>query len=78
MDNLDPFLTVAELSVAFAGFASIVTIVARQDKDAWNDGNVNRFQLMVTSSLASIFFALIPFSFLYFGFNSNEIWRYLI
>jgi hypothetical protein len=77
MDNLDPFLTIAEMSVAFAGFASIVTIVARQDKDAWNPGNVNRFQVMVSSSLASAFFAMLPFSLLYFGFNSNEIWRYL-
>ena len=34
MENLDPLLTIAEVSVAFAGFASIVTILAKQDVDS--------------------------------------------
>jgi hypothetical protein len=76
MADLDPLLTIAEVSVAFAGFASLVTVVARRDIKSWNEGNLVRFRLMIYMSLSSILFALLPFAFLYFKLESETVWRY--
>jgi hypothetical protein len=76
MQDLDPLLTIAEVSVAFAGFASLVTVVARRDVDSWHEGNLMRFKLMIYMSLASVLFALLPFAFLYFGVAEIQVWRF--
>ena len=73
--NLDPLLTIAEVSVAFAGFASLVTVVARRDIGTWDGGNLLRFRLMIYMSLSSILFALLPFAFFYFDMPEEQAWR---
>ena len=75
MDDLDPLLTIAEVSVAFAGFASLVTIVVRRDVQSGTDGNIVRFKNMIYMGLASILFALLPFAPLYFEIESESVWR---
>jgi hypothetical protein len=72
VDSLEPLLTVAEVSVAFAGFASIVTVVA--GRRSWGEGNMIRFNLMIQMSLYSIAFSLLPFSLLYFDISEGKVW----
>ena len=69
-ENLDVLLSVAEISVAFAGFAGIITAVVSNNPKGWDKGNLNRFRLMIFSSLSAIVASLMPFVFL---LNSNQI-----
>jgi hypothetical protein len=64
MENAEPLLTVAEVAVAFAGFASLVTVVARRGIETWTEGNMVRFRLMIYMSLSSIFFARLVSNFI--------------
>ena len=69
-ENLGVLLSVAEISVAFAGFAGIITAVVSNNPKGWDKGNLNRFRLMIFSSLSAIVASLMPFVFL---LNSNQI-----
>ena len=75
MTSTDPLLTIAEVSVAFAGFASIVTVVASRGADSWSAGNLVRFRLMIYMSLSSVLFSLLPFSFLLFNVSELATWQ---
>lgn len=69
-ENLDVLLSVAEVSVAFAGFAGIITAVVSGNSGRWDPGNANRFRLMIFSSLSAIVASLMPYAFL---LNSQQI-----
>jgi len=73
--NLEPLLTIAEVATAFAGFASLVTIVATRGIETWTRGPRIRFMLMIYMSLSSILFSLLPFTFLYFELPTTMVWR---
>ena len=62
-EGLDPLLSVAEISAAFAGFAGIVSAIAHRGTDVWQPGNLTRLHLMIYSSLAATLMALVPFLF---------------
>jgi hypothetical protein len=62
-------LTTAEVAVAFAGFASVVTAFQRREQPDWAAQDVLRFQLMIASSLSVVLFALLPFAMVFFGAN---------
>ncbi len=75
-DNLDVLLSIAEISVAFAGFSGIITAVAGNKNSRWDAGNLSRFRLMIFSSLSAIVASLLPFVFL---LNSNTInWTWCV
>jgi hypothetical protein len=67
-------LTTAEVAVAFAGFASVVTVFRRREHVGWVPGDVLRFQLMIASSLAAVFFALLPFAIEFLGATEPVVW----
>ncbi|GIT23109.1 MAG: hypothetical protein CM1200mP40_27910 [Gammaproteobacteria bacterium] len=69
-ENLDVLLSVAEVSVAFAGFAGIITAVVSNNSAGWDPGNASRFRLMIFSSLSAIVASLMPYAFL---LNSGQI-----
>ena len=68
--DLDVLLSVAEISVAFAGFAGIITAVTGRTGGGWDPGNLTRFRLMIYSSLAAVVACLMPYVFL---LNSEEV-----
>ena len=39
-ENLDVLLSIAEISVAFAGFSGIITAVVGRDGSDWDQGNL--------------------------------------
>ena len=69
-ENLDVLLSIAEISVAFAGFSGIITAVVGRDGSDWDQGNLSRFRLMIFSSLSAIVASLLPFAFF---LNSDNI-----
>ena len=73
-ENLDVLLSIAEISVAFAGFSGIITAVVGRDGSDWDQGNLSRFRLMIFSSLSAIVAALLPFAFLLNSENINWVW----
>ena len=76
VENLDVLLSVAEISVAFAGFAGIITAVAGRSDGGWDPGNLTRFRLMITSSLSATVMSLMPYVFL---LNSDQVnWNWSV
>ena len=73
-ENLDVLLSIAEISVAFAGFSGIITAVVGRDGSDWDQGNLSRFRLMIFSSLSAIIASLLPFVFLLNSENINWVW----
>ena len=72
--NLDVLLSIAEISVAFAGFSGIITAVVGRDGSDWDQGNLSRFRLMIFSSLSAIVASLLPFAFLLNSDNIYWVW----
>lgn len=74
MTGESALLTIAEVAVAFAGFASVVTVFRRRDDEGWPGQDLIRFQLMITTSLAVVFFALLPFAVHFFEASEHATW----
>jgi hypothetical protein len=73
--DADLLLTIAEVAVAFAGFASLVSVLGRRYSrdDPRLDGL--RLRGMLLSSLIVVAFALFPFLPMRFGVTDAEVWR---
>ena len=71
----DILLTVAEIAVAFAGFASIVAIFQARWTQDDAPFDLFRFWVMLAFSLAALLFALIPFPLHFLGVAPSEVWR---
>ena len=63
--DLDILASIAEISVAFAGFASIITALSGRRFGELEEGNLTRFRLMIYSSLSATFAALMPYLMAY-------------
>ena len=74
MTGEDVLLTTAEDGVAFAGFASVVTVFRRREAGDRAAGDAVRFRLMIAASLSVVLFALLPFAFAFFGLGEEEVW----
>ena len=74
MAGSDALYTMAELGVAFAGFASVVTVFRRRDDGEWSSADVIRFRLMISASLCVALFAMLPSTFVFFGASSATTW----
>jgi hypothetical protein len=70
----DALLTTAEVGVAFAGFASVVTVFQRREDGDWSPPDVIRFQLMIATSLSAVLFAMLPFAFSFLGVEEAALW----
>ncbi len=74
MPESDLLLTLAEVSVAFAGFASIVVLFKRRDSGLWRAEDAFRFGIMLEYSLAALFFAVAPVLLGYFEVGRPGVW----
>ena len=74
VDDLDVLLSIAEISVAFAGFAGIITAVTGRTGGDWDLANLTRFRLMIYSSLSAVVACLIPYVFLLNSEQVNWTW----
>ena len=74
MEGSDVLIVIAEVSVAFAGFAGIVAVFRQRDLEEWAPVDAARFRFMVECSLATILFALLPFVFHHLGASPTATW----
>ena len=74
MQDHDVLLTMAEIAVAFIGFAGIVVVFQRREADAWERTDTQRFWLMVVSALLALVFSLLPLLFIAAGRSSETTW----
>ena len=74
MDESELLLTIAEISVAFAGFASLASIFGR--RSGRDDARVDSGRLlnMLTTSLTVTGLALVPFVPILLGLPSRWVW----
>ena len=75
MQSTDALLTIAQIAVAFAGFASIFTAVTGRNGTIKSPVDRMRFRVMLYASLSAIGFSLLPFVFLYMGVLEAHVWR---
>jgi hypothetical protein len=74
VQGADVLLTIAEVAVAFAGFASIVVLFQHRDPLRWPPAVVVRLRTMIEGSLVTLFSALLPFILFHFGMNGEALW----
>jgi len=73
---LDEFrFTVAEVAVAFAGFAGLVTVLTQRLSESQREFDVVRFRDMLLLSLMAAAFALFPTLPAAFGADREITWR---
>ena len=69
-------MTIAEVGVAFGGFAGLVTVLARRvGSGAAPDAEVHLLYSMLLLSMLTVAFALVPRLPLRFGASEAESWR---
>jgi hypothetical protein len=74
LENIDALLALAEVSVAFAGFSSIVVLFKRRDLGEWHVLDASRFRAMLLASLFAGFFAALPFPLYKLWVPSELLW----
>jgi hypothetical protein len=77
VDHGDILLTLAEVSVAFAGFSGVVAVFGRRDPGTWSFADRLRFSTLVHSSLSSLLLCIVPFGLLAFNVAEASVWRSL-
>lgn len=74
-DPSDVLLTLAEVAVAFAGFASVVAIFQARWRGDTVPFDLFRFWVMLAFSLALLFFAALPIVLHFLGLSDATVWR---
>jgi hypothetical protein len=64
----------AEVSVAFAGFASVVVVFRRRDIAAWSAMDAFRFRGMLVTSLLALSSCLVPLTLGAFSLPEPVVW----
>lgn len=75
MERADILLTIAEIAVAFAGFASLVSVIGAGKSERRAVAHSILFRTMVLMSLMVVALALIPFVTHSFGVKAVDSWR---
>jgi hypothetical protein len=75
LQNSELLLTIAEIAVAFTGFASLVSVLASKSTTEHPVLQSVRFRGMVNMSLIVVAFSLFPFVPLHLGLSPALSWR---
>ena len=73
MEGAEQLLTIAEIGAAFAGFTGVIGVLGRTPGAVVPAATRARFWLMIEFSIATIFFALIPFAIFNFTAPSEVL-----
>lgn len=74
MDATNQLLTLAEISIALAGFSGIIATFQFQQKAHLSRGQVLSLSVIVIISLAAAFCSVLPLALLNFGFEERAVW----
>ncbi len=75
VDHRDILLTLAEVSVAFAGFSGVVAVFGRRDPSSWSFSDRYRFILLVETSLSLLLLCILPFGLFSVHITDESVWR---
>ena len=75
MDHRDTLLTIAEIAIALAGFASIVSVIAQRTEERDRVADAHRLRLMLEVALRNAGFAVLPLPFLPWAPSDPMAWR---
>jgi hypothetical protein len=75
MDEEGLLLTIAEVSIGFAGFAGIVALFGRRAGGIWSIADRLRFNSLVRHALLSLFAAFLPLAIHYVDPDHGSPWR---
>lgn len=74
MDAANQLLTLAEISIALAGFSGIIATFQFEEKKHISRGHVLSLSVIVGISLAAAFCAVLPLALFNFGFEEPMVW----
>ena len=75
MEHRDTLLTIAEIAVALAGFASLVSVIGGRQNDTSRVIASLRLRTMLEVAFRNTFFALLPLPFLQLAPSDPILWR---
>ena len=75
MDHGDTLLTIAEIAIALAGFASLISVIARRQNDTSQASDSFRLHTMLEVAFRNAAFALLPLPFLQLAPSDPIVWR---
>jgi hypothetical protein len=75
VENRDTLLTIAEIAIALAGFASIVSVIAQRAEEHARVADSHRLRLMLEVALRNAGFAVLPLPFLPLAPSDPVAWR---
>ncbi len=75
MEHSDTLLTIAELAVALAGFASLVSVIGGRRNETLRVVASLRLRLMLEVALRNAAFAVLPLPFLQLAPSDPMVWR---
>lgn len=74
MNEIEQLLTIAEVSVALAGFAGIVATFQFRQQVNVNRGHALALSMIVNISLVGALFAVLPMVFMNYGVAEKDVW----
>ena len=74
MDHQDLLQTLAEVSVALAGFSGVVSVFGRRHTGEWDPADRLHLSFMLETSLAALFLSLLPFALLSVELPPRSTW----
>ncbi len=74
MESSDFFLTLGEIAVTLAGFASVVVVFNRRESGTWERADISRLTGMLASSLMAAFFSMLPVGLQGAGLSEPAAW----
>ena len=75
MEPGDTLLTIAEIAIALAGFASLISVIGRRPSDTARATGSLRLRLMLEVSFRNAAFALLPLPFVGISPSDPMLWR---
>ncbi|RLA45298.1 MAG: hypothetical protein DRR42_19545 [Gammaproteobacteria bacterium] len=76
MNDAELLITYSEISVGFAGFASIVVLFRRRSTGNWEPTDAFRFGAMLRASLLPALFSLVPLPLIRLGISDAHVWQF--
>jgi len=74
VDYQSLLLTLAEVSVALAGFSGVVSVFGRRRTEEWDPGDRLHLSFMLETSLAALFLSILPFAMFAAELSPRSTW----
>jgi hypothetical protein len=75
VEHDDTLLTIAEIAIALAGFASLISVIGHRSSATARANSLLRLRLMLEVSFRNAAFALLPLPFVQIASSDPMLWR---